>query len=295
MDDANPSRAGGAARLWDSELTVRIISAAVLAPVAVLIAYVGGFTFQTFWGLAAIVVVWEWTLLVTETRRNAVLVTALTSVTLALILTGISPNRGGPVAQSHLLAGIAMLAAGMVVAAAVAPPSLRAWVAAGIPYAAGIGLSPIILRSDTGAGFLALVFLFAIVWATDIAAFFAGRAIGGPKLAPRISPNKTWSGAVGGVLGGAGAAIVVAMLAGLGGLLVITSIAVVLSMVAQAGDLFESALKRRFGVKDSGRLIPGHGGLMDRLDGFVAAAVVACLFGVARGGLDAPARGLLIW
>ena len=134
-----------------------------------------------------------------------------------------------------------------------------------------------------------------MVWATDIAAYFVGRAVGGPKLAPRLSPNKTWSGSIGGLAGAVLAAVLVVQFSGVGGFLSASLVAIALSIVAQIGDLFESAIKRRFGAKDAGTLIPGHGGLMDRLDGFVAAAVLACLIGLAHGGIDAPARGLLIW
>ena len=141
----------------------------------------------------------------------------------------------------------------------------------------------------------ATIFLFAVVWASDIVAYFIGRTIGGPKLAPQISPKKTWSGAVGGVVAAIAVAMVFAQPLTLTSGLALGSIAVMLSVVAQAGDLFESALKRRFGAKDSGHLIPGHGGLMDRLDGFVTAAAVATLIGLARGGLEAPARGLMVW
>jgi phosphatidate cytidylyltransferase len=151
------------------------------------------------------------------------------------------------------------------------------------------------LRADSELGFVATIYLFAVVWGTDIAAYFAGRAIGGPKLAPRLSPKKTWSGSLGGIAGAVLAATLVVLIGGVGNVAAAMVIAVVLSIVAQAGDLFESALKRRFGAKDSGFLIPGHGGLMDRLDGFVAAAVLACAVGIARGGIDAPARGLLVW
>ena len=151
-----------------------------------------------------------------------------------------------------------------------------AWCAAGLLYAAALLIAPVLLRRDAGFGFAAILFLFAIVWLTDIAAYFAGRAIGGPKLMPRVSPNKTWSGAIGGTL----PAVV-------GGVLVARQfahrqprspspcVALVLSVVSQAGDLFESAVKRQFNAKDASQLIPGHGGLMDRLDGFVAAAVAA--------------------
>jgi phosphatidate cytidylyltransferase len=138
--------------------------------------------------------------------------------------------------------------------------------------------------------------LFAVVWVTDIAAYFAGRMIGGPKLWPRVSPKKTWSGAVVGTIAAVAAGLaVVAVVAGAQPWPALAAVCLVLSIASQAGDLAESALKRRFGAKDAGKLILGHGGLMDRLDGFIAAAVVAALIGVARGDVSAPAAGLLIW
>ncbi len=144
-------------------------------------------------------------------------------------------------------------------------------------------------------GFAAFLFLFATVWATDIFAYLVGRLIGGPLLWPGVSPKKTWSGAIGGLAGGVAAGTVVAyasvgMAPALAGVL-----ALVLSIVAQGGDLFESAVKRRFGAKDASSLIPGHGGVMDRLDGFLVAALVAVLIGSLHQGMAAPARGLLVW
>ena len=112
---------------------------------------------------------------------------------------------------------------------------------------------------------------------------------------PRVSPNKTWSGAIGGTLAAVVVALALAKVTALTGLFAIAMLAVILSICAQGGDLFESFLKRRFGAKDSGHLIPGHGGLMDRLDGFVTASVVAALIGLLRGGFEAPGRGLLVW
>ena len=120
-------------------------------------------------------------------------------------------------------------------------------------------------------------------------------ALGGPKLVPRVSPNKTWAGAIGGLLASVVAAFVVAKMAALTSFFALAMLAIVLSVLAQAGDLFESFLKRRFDAKDSSHLIPGHGGLMDRLDGFVTASVVAAMIGLARGGFEAPGRGLLVW
>ena len=112
---------------------------------------------------------------------------------------------------------------------------------------------------------------------------------------PQVSPSKTWSGAIGGAVAAILTALAVAHVAGLTPSFAIAALAVVLSICAQSGDLFESALKRRFGAKDSGRLIPGHGGLMDRLDGFVIASMAAALIGLTRGGFEAPGRGLLEW
>jgi len=149
------------------------------------------------------------------------------------------------------------------------------------------------LRSNEPYGFAAVVLVFAIVWCSDIGAYAAGRLIGGPRLWPKISPNKTWAGLIGGLAAGTAAAAIVAplfvaeasplrlALTGLG-----------LSMVAQAGDLAESALKRLFGLKDASDLIPGHGGFMDRMDSIVAVAVAAALFAFVVDA-HAPARALL--
>jgi phosphatidate cytidylyltransferase len=130
------------------------------------------------------------------------------------------------------------------------------------------------------------MWLLAVVWAADICAYFAGRVIGGPKLAPRISPKKTWAGLWGAVAGGAVVGLVVGYLAGSAGFLRLVVLGGLLAIVEQLGDLFESALKRHYGVKDSGRLIPGHGGVLDRVDGLVAASlcltaivILARLFG----------------
>ena len=123
----------------------------------------------------------------------------------------------------------------------------------------------------------------------------AAAAIGGPRLSPRVSPNKTWAGAIGGLAGGVAAGVAVAYASGLGRLGIIAVMAFLLSVLAQAGDLFESAVKRHFGAKDASRLIPGHGGLMDRLDGFLVAAFAALLIGIIREGTGTPARGFLVW
>jgi phosphatidate cytidylyltransferase len=281
-DPANPLRAFRAA---GGELVLRVCSALVLVPLAILTAYLGGWLFAVFWGIAGLGVLWEWTTLVTAADRRGVLMGSAVALVLAL----------GLAATGYPRAAVIVLAMGALGTAVLAPADRRSWVAAGLPYAGALAVAPIVLRSDSSDGFLAMVFLFAIVWATDIAAYFVGRVVGGPKLMPSVSPKKTWSGAVGGMLAAVAVAIAVAKAAALTGTLEIAVLAVALSVFAQAGDLFESSLKRRFGAKDSSHLIPGHGGLMDRLDGFVSAAVVAVLIGLARGGLEAPGRGLLVW
>ena len=267
------------------ELALRVCSALVLVPLALGAAYLGGWPFAVLWGLAAMVVLWEWNSLVAGSDQRIVLTTGGASLALAiaLVLTG------------HLLAAVIVLAISTLGVASLAPAKRRTWIAAGVPYAGALGVAPIVLRSDNGEGFLAIIFLFAVVWTTDIAAYFAGRAIGGRKLMPRVSPNKTWSGAIGGTLAAVIVALALAKVTALTGLFAIAMLAVILSICAQGGDLFESFLKRRFGAKDSGHLIPGHGGLMDRLDGFVTASVVAALIGLLRGGFEAPGRGLLVW
>ena len=162
-------------------------------------------------------------------------------------------------------------------------------------YAGALLIAPAMLRGDPQWGLTAIFFLFANVWATDILAFFCGRAVGGPLLWPRVSPKKTWSGAIGGLAGGVAVSVAVAYASGVGKLGIVGVMACVLSVLAQAGDLLKSSVKRRFGAKDASRLIPGHGGLMDRLDGFLVAALAALLIGIIHEGMAAPARGLLVW
>ena len=268
-----------------SELILRVCSALVLAPLAVVTAYYGGWAFAAFWGAAAVGTFVEWTSLMAIRRSRSVMAVGSAALALAVILA--AAGRG--------VAALLVLAAGTIGVAVLAPADRRVWIATGVAYAGAIAAAPVVLRSDPQYGFAAIIFLFAIVWGTDTAAYFGGRIIGGPKLVPRLSPHKTWAGALVGLLGAMIAGLIVAQAAKLPGPLAIAVLTAFLSICAQGGDLWESVLKRRFGAKDSGRLIPGHGGLMDRLDGFVAAGVVAMLIGIARGGLEAPGRGLLVW
>lgn len=268
-----------------SNLLLRVLSSLVMAPLAVAAAWAGGLTFLIFWAAAALLVLWEWDTLVCERDRNSVLLTGAAALVAAAAL--IAYGRTG--------VAIALIVLGLFGVVGLASRVRRRWCAAGLTYAATLMIAPVLLRSDAKLGFVVLLFLFVVVWATDITAYVVGRGLGGPKLVPTVSPNKTWSGAVGGAVAAMIGGVVVAHLAGLANLAAPAVLALVLSIASQGGDLLESAIKRRFGAKDASALIPGHGGLMDRLDGFVAAALAGALIGLSHGGLDAPARGLMVW
>jgi phosphatidate cytidylyltransferase len=265
-------------------LTARMLSAAILAPVAVVTTYFGGWPFAIFWSIAAVVTVWEWMTLVAAASTAATAIAGITVV--ACVLSMLS---GRPL----LVLGVA--AAGTIGATLAVPPDRRRWVASGVIYAALMALGPLVIRGQSSLGMAAIFLLFAVVWTTDVLGYFAGRAFGGPKLAPSVSPAKTWSGAIAGVIGAALVVGLGAFLLSGGGVPALVIVAIALSIAGQLGDLLESALKRRFGAKDASRLIPGHGGVMDRLDGFWAATLCAVLIGLARGGFDGAAQGLLVW
>lgn len=268
-----------------SEFPLRVASALVLAPLAVGTAWLGGAWFVAFWTVAAIGVLWEWTRLVVGANGWSVVLAA------GAVIAG----AAWQLAVGRPEAAIAVLAVAPFLAAGLGPAGKRIWVAGGCAYAGAVLAAPALLREDVQLGLVALLFLFAVVWMTDIFAYLVGRVVGGRRLWPSVSPNKTWSGAVGGVAAAMVAGTIVAMSAGLTNLPALGIVSLGLSVAAQVGDFSESALKRRFGAKDASRLIPGHGGLMDRLDGFLAAAVVGTVLGVLRGGLHAPAQGLLVW
>jgi phosphatidate cytidylyltransferase len=156
-------------------------------------------------------------------------------------------------------------------------------------------LSVILLRNDSHFGLIAVYWLLFVVWGADTLAYFAGRTIGGPKLMPAVSPRKTWAGLAGAIAGGALCSALFAWVAGLNSVAWLFGIGALMAVVEQAGDLFESALKRKAGVKDSSALIPGHGGMLDRVDGLVAAGIVAALIGGVRTGFSAPAAGIMAW
>ena len=264
-------------------LSTRIVAAAVLIPVAVAIAYAGGWLWTALVTLAAIGLFVEWLMVVGLAADKPVIAAGVTALTVA----------GFCLAIGRIDAALVALAVGLV-AVALLTSERRIWSAAGFIYAAVAEVASVLLRLDSTKGFVALIFVLLIVWVTDSGGYFAGRGIGGPKLWPRVSPKKTWAGAAGGFVASlAVAGLFAGFDLGKAGPLLLTAGA--LSVVSQLGDLFESAVKRRFGVKDSSQIIPGHGGLLDRLDGFVAVVAVAAIFGFLRGGADGVGRGLMVW
>lgn len=181
-----------------------------------------------------------------------------------------------------------------LVAAVAAPLMVSEWIALtrrrpfmrllAILYTLAAVLALLWLRHQPASGRETILWIVACIWATDIGAFVVGRAAGGAKLAPRISPGKTWSGLVGGMAWAAVASAAVGYAVGLGHTMTLAAIGAGLAVVGQLGDLLESAAKRAAGVKDSGTLIPGHGGLLDRVDGLMAALVVVALLRLALDG-----------
>lgn len=274
-------KAGGAAKL--SDLGPRVASAIVLIGAALATVWAGGHWFALFWLAAGVAIHWEWQRLIGGPMQSARF--AVGAAALAAMAAAVSN------AAPDIALVVALLAAGAV--AALAGQGLRLWAAAGVIYAAALVVSVIFLRQSLFGGFEAIVWLFATVWATDIMAYFGGRFIGGPKLWPRVSPSKTWSGFLTGV--GSGALAGLAVAPHTSSVVVVLALTALAAAVSQGGDLFESSVKRHFGVKDSSRIIPGHGGVMDRLDGFIAAAALAAIIGFARAGFAAPAQALFHW
>ncbi len=264
-------------------LRVRVLTTLVLVPLALAAVHFGFPGFELMVAVAACLMGREWAALTGAARRSV----------LSILIGGTCVAAIGGVAQ-ELSDGpglaIGIIAAGVaaaLIAAGAAWPGKGAWSAMGVLWIALPCVSIVWLRGDANAGREMVLWLVCAVWATDIGAYVAGRAIGGPRLAPTISPGKTWAGLAGGVLSsvvvGAAAAWLVAP--GRWGLVVgLGLVSAALAIVAQAGDLAESRLKRHFGFKDSGDIVPGHGGALDRLDGLLAAAPAIALLHMVSGG-----------
>ncbi|MEZ5818457.1 MAG: phosphatidate cytidylyltransferase [Hyphomicrobiaceae bacterium] len=264
------------------EVGLRVLSGVVLAAATLGLTWSGPVPFAFLVGAIALVLIWEWGRVTSGVGFTTARVLAGFGVLVAIGMT-VSGRPG---------LGLIGVAAGALAATVLGGLPNRVSELGGALYAGLPAVSLVWLRADAGHGLEIIVLLLLIVWATDTGAFVAGRAIGGPRLWERVSPKKTWAGLGGGVV----AAAIVAWLYTrvLGGTAVGHPIMLgaVLAVVSQVGDLFESALKRAHGVKDSSSLIPGHGGFMDRVDGLVFAAVAAAAYAYALAP-GAPAELLL--
>lgn len=263
-----------------SNLQLRVMSAAVLGVVVLALTWFGGLAFRLLAAAMGLAIMYEWSSILRPPADAAVKHLGLALLAVALLVSVLAYP-----AETVLL--LLLIAVAIVFAFGAVRGSGRE-TAVSLAYSGAAAVSLAFLRDGDESGLLAILFLFAVVWATDILAYFVGRRIGGPKLAPAISPGKTWSGAIGGAIGGVLGGIAVVVAADIGKGVLLAFIALLLSIVAQIGDLFESAIKRRHGAKDSSNIIPGHGGVMDRVDGLVAAGFALYLIGAAAGGFDNP-------
>jgi phosphatidate cytidylyltransferase len=269
----------GRSARW-GDLRLRVVSAAVLAPAALVCIWLGGFAFAGLVGVISVGLAFEW-LQLCERRTPWLAALIFVALPAAVALTVLG----------HIGSALALLAAATLAATALAGGiGVARPLAFGIPYL-GLGSVALVwLRQMPDSGRSDVVVLLLLVWASDIGAYLVGRIVGGPKLAPSISPGKTWSGAVGGLLAAIAVGLIAAtVLGGATSLVKVICFAALTGCASQAGDLFESQIKRHFGVKDSGWLIPGHGGLLDRLDALLFAAPVAGLLALILG------RGVVIW
>jgi phosphatidate cytidylyltransferase len=268
-----------------SDLWPRVVSGVVLASVAIALTVAGPMPFAVLVLTVALIVSWEWGRVVRGTDMDMVLAAQLGGVAAGIMLAAIDLPA----------LGVLALAIGTILVALLAIGRNSGYSALGVAFAGLPGIAMLWLRGDQGYGLWAVLYIMLIVVVTDVAAYFSGRLVGGPKLWPQVSPNKTWAGLIGAVIASAVVGWIYATYCpvpaapeklSLGGAL--------LAVVAQAGDFAESALKRRFGTKDASQLIPGHGGFMDRVDGLTTAAIAAGLYAVINGP-TAPALAILTW
>ena len=268
------------------DLRARLISALVLIPIVAAAIIIGGLAVALLIAAVLVVAFHEW-----ATMTNGGKATAASYFVMGLLALS---------AVSYPIVGfwlsLIMFVATAFISGALHKEYFR-WPTNGI--AAGFlgfaGLCVLALRGDTNLGILATVFLTVVIWLTDSGAFFAGRQLGGKKLAPVISPSKTWSGAIGGLIVGTIGGSIVWGFGTASPLWIGICISAAISASAQVGDLIESALKRHFLIKDSGQIIPGHGGILDRIDSFTVGAILLYFIGVAHITSDQVARGVLIW
>ena len=251
-------------KIFNQELKLRAVSAIILAAAVLLMTWIGGKTFTLLWAVIAIVVYFEYS----RICREALPVQTVVAGYAAVLLT-IGTWMVGQQEIAYWMAAVscaALLCWEMIIRRSI-------WSALGIAYALLPFFAMSELRGADQAGLFVIIILFGCVWGADILAYFFGKSIGGPKLAPRISPKKTWSGFIGSLFGALGLTYLVNMYFGFGYTAKFAFVILLLAIISQIGDLIESVLKRKFQIKDSGGLIPGHGGVLDRIDGLITAGV----------------------
>ncbi|UXN69551.1 phosphatidate cytidylyltransferase [Devosia neptuniae] len=281
--DSSSEPSANRRRLW-SDLGPRLASAAVLIALTATALYLGGYVFSAVVGGVFGGVYREWETMVSRAP--------LTPGGMALIglvaLSGVVFPLFGP------LGSMSVIAVACVVALAMRGEGIW-WRVLGLVIFGAIIIAALMMRGTTIHGVWAGLYLGTVVWMTDSAAFFTGRQIGGEKLAPDISPSKTWSGALGGLALGTGAGLLLWIIITDSPWWIGLVLSASISVLGQLGDLGESAIKRHFRIKDSGDIIPGHGGLMDRLDSLTFGVLLVLIVGGLHGGFDAVAQGLLYW
>lgn len=270
-------------RSW-SDLGPRLLSAAVLIVLTASALYIGGYVFALVVGAVFALAYREWETMVTRAPLTPGGMVLIGLVGLAALVYPLF----GPLGTIGVIVVAAVLAVAMRGEAA-------PWRVLGLVIYGAIIIAALAMRGDTMTGVWAGVYLGTVVWMTDSAAFFTGRQIGGEKLAPEISPSKTWSGALGGLALGTGAGLLVWVVVTDSPWWIGLLLSATISVLGQLGDLSESAIKRHFRIKDSGDLIPGHGGLMDRLDSLTFGILLVLLVGALHAGYGSVAEGLLYW
>lgn len=267
------------------DLAQRTGSALVLALVAIAVTAAGTWPFMILVAAGSVILAWEWGMLSRGKQADPAFYAHAISVSACCVLA----------AMNLVWPAFAALGAGaLAVVVSKREDHTRLWSVLGVMY---LGLAAglmVLLRGDAAYGLWAVLFLFFVVWLADTAGYFAGRLLGGPKLAPAISPGKTWSGFAGALAVPAFLAYGFALWLDNTSAVKLAIAGLALALASQIGDLAESAIKRKFGVKDSGQLLPGHGGLFDRVDGLIGAALAGGIFALARDWFE-PGRALLIW
>jgi phosphatidate cytidylyltransferase len=284
---ANAATEPELARAERGHLRLRVLSALALAPLPIVAIWFGGPWLVLLTALAAAVMAWEWARLCRGGRASTGDPARVGIVLVAVVLCTVAISAVG---ATELAFAAALGGAGVVFwAACKGSERTPGWVALGALWVALPCVALLWLAHEGTAGRATLLWILAVVWATDIGAYAIGRSLGGPRLAPRWSPGKTWSGLAGGTVCAALAGAATALTLGISPALPLVLLSAGLAIVAQFGDLAESLAKRRFGVKDSGSLIPGHGGLFDRLDGLLAVIPAVAVLTLIGG------RSVLAW